>query len=136
MVIIFLFSSASDPYQLFPHSWKEPRAQVNKSKKVTEYVSLTEELGRNGHVLEYTLLGALIVRSIWLMTGPRQVLATVTISTSLCFFYGLSDEIHQLFIPSRAFQLSDLVLDCIGALVGSLIASLIFKKRLKEDPRV
>ena len=129
MVVIFLFSSSSDPYRAMPRSWKEPRAQVSLDGRKTEYVSLAEDLGRNGHVLEYTLLGFLMARSLRLMTVSRHTAALVALSTALCFFYGLSDEIHQVFIPSRAFQLTDLLLDSIGALVGSLIASWVFKRK-------
>ena len=33
--------------------------------------------------------------------------------------YGLSDEIHQLFIPMRHFGLGDLSADMLGVIVGS-----------------
>ena len=32
--------------------------------------------------------------------------------------YAASDEIHQLFVPGRSGQLSDVILDSAGALAG------------------
>ena len=35
--------------------------------------------------------------------------------------YALSDETHQLFVPTRAFQIQDLMIDWSGAGLGGLI---------------
>lgn len=32
-----------------------------------------------------------------------------------CLLYGISDEIHQLFVPTRAFDLLDILADTFGA---------------------
>jgi VanZ family protein len=127
MAVIFLFSSSSDPFWALPSSWKEPIVQARSDQETRQKDSLVEILGQNGHVLEYTILGFLAYRSIAITTGPRPVTLLVTLAVVLCFFYGLSDEIHQAFIPFRAFQLSDLILDSIGGLSGSLVASLVYK---------
>lgn len=39
----------------------------------------------------------------------------------LTCLYSLSDETHQLFVPTRSFQLRDLAVDFGGALLGWLI---------------
>jgi len=43
------------------------------------------------------------------------------------FFYGLLDEIHQIFIPGRKADLLDLTADVIGGIVGILLVQLIKK---------
>jgi len=35
--------------------------------------------------------------------------------------YGFSDESHQLFVPTRVFQLKDLLVDILGVFLGFLI---------------
>lgn len=35
--------------------------------------------------------------------------------------YALSDEIHQSFVPTRTFQIQDLMIDWSGAFLGGLI---------------
>jgi len=42
-------------------------------------------------------------------------------------FYGLVDEIHQMFIPGRMADVRDLIADAIGGIVGILIVQLIKK---------
>jgi VanZ family protein len=37
------------------------------------------------------------------------------------FAYALSDEIHQIFVPGRAFQISDIVVDTVGAVLGVIV---------------
>lgn len=42
-------------------------------------------------------------------------------SLVFCFIYALSDEIHQLFVVGRAFEIVDLILDFCGSLVGIIL---------------
>ena len=49
------------------------------------------------------------------------------ITILFCFFYAVSDEVHQLFIPNRSCQITDILVD----LMGSILASLIIKIKLK-----
>lgn len=48
-------------------------------------------------------------------------------------FYGLFDEIHQIFIPGRSFDWWDLVADSIGSIVGIWIAKIIIGLNETED---
>ncbi len=32
-----------------------------------------------------------------------------------CLLYGISDEIHQLFVPNRSFDIMDILADTLGA---------------------
>lgn len=46
--------------------------------------------------------------------------------------YASSDEIHQLFVPGRAGQVRDVLIDTSGAVAGILLAILIRKIWLKS----
>ena len=56
-----------------------------------------------------------------------------------CVFCAVCDEFHQLFVPGRGAQLSDVCLDSAGALFGVLLALLLLllrkslRKRLKRE---
>lgn len=52
------------------------------------------------------------------------------LSLLVCFFYAVSDEVHQLFIPKRSFGLIDILIDTSGAILASLI--IILKSKLNE----
>jgi VanZ family protein len=50
---------------------------------------------------------------------------TFLYSFIFCVLYALSDEIHQLFVSGRAFELIDLTLDFIGSSVGICLVKLV-----------
>ena len=81
------------------------------------------------HALEYAVLGYLLARALHLraQSGPRLAvrLATVIAGTALGLLYGISDELHQSFVPGRAVELADLAADLTGALLGSLTYRLL-----------
>lgn len=43
----------------------------------------------------------------------------------ICFFYAVSDELHQAFVPGRGPLVSDVVLDTVAAAVGICLFWLI-----------
>ncbi len=69
------------------------------------------------HILVYAVLTALIG---WLLTGsggPSR--RTIMAAGSLAFVYGITDEWHQTFVPSRTGRPEDLIWDGIGMLIGA-----------------
>jgi VanZ family protein len=71
------------------------------------------------HLAIYAVFGALIARACW-TTGSRSAARVVVLATLLATAYGLSDEVHQRFVPGRQFELADLLADAIGSLAGAL----------------
>jgi VanZ family protein len=119
--IIFLFSANPDPYTLLPEVWRT----LTPLPRVTSF-SLTELIGQTMHFIEYAILAFLLSRALFHhQTTTRKNLLIIILLTML---YALSDEIHQLFVPSRTFQLFDLFIDLLGAITGSLI----YKKYLTK----
>lgn len=37
------------------------------------------------------------------------------------YLYGITDEIHQLFVPGRSGQVKDVIIDGAGSIVGILV---------------
>ena len=57
----------------------------------------------------------------------------------LCVAYAMSDEIHQLFVPGRAGQVRDILIDSSGSFVGIAIVLLCIKlleKRRQREMRI
>lgn len=108
---IFLLSSSPDPYSLLP----EKIYQWVYKTHITG-IRLTKILGLLGHMVQFGILAVLLVRALaWpLLISPKRVWQSILISA----LYGLTDEVHQLFVPGRAFQWLDLVMDCLGILLG------------------
>ncbi|MCX7918909.1 MAG: VanZ family protein [bacterium] len=46
-----------------------------------------------------------------------------------CFLYGVSDEIHQSFVPPRETDAIDLMADALGASIGQFIQKCIHNRK-------
>lgn len=53
----------------------------------------------------------------------------VLLATLLGILYGISDELHQFFVPGRAMSIADIYLDTLGILTASLFYTLILIHR-------
>ena len=67
------------------------------------------------HVVEYAILGFLTQRAF---NTPQ---ASVLFSAG----YGVSDEIHQYFVPLRVFSNYDLLANSIGGTIGVIFALIL-----------
>lgn len=79
------------------------------------------------HVTEYALLGFLLFRALfkqnrnsfaWRCTWLWPLVGAI--------FYGVSDEVHQMFVPTRTAYIGDVFLDAIGAGLGVLFARIVY----------
>ena len=72
------------------------------------------------HAVEYAGLGGLCYRAFrWGLSG--QVVAhSLLIAIVTASLYGVTDEVHQLFVPFRESSWQDWLADTIGAVIGAL----------------
>ncbi len=73
------------------------------------------------HTVGYALLGLLFCRAYhfrWPQASARTLGRAGVLSTAL---FGLSDEIHQYFVPFRSAEYLDVLADTIGGFLGALI---------------
>ncbi len=71
------------------------------------------------HTLLYSGLGFLMARALAGGLGRPVPLRVVVIVVPFAGGYGLSDEVHQLFVPRREFDLKDMAADVAGGGIGS-----------------
>jgi VanZ family protein len=70
------------------------------------------------HVVLYAGLAALIVRALsggWLRAFAVN---TAFLAVVIAVIYGISDEIHQYFVPQRNMDGSDVIADAVGSVVA------------------
>lgn len=86
---------------------------------------------KGAHFSIYLVLGILILSyaSEFGSISNKMILLSVFLS----FLYACSDEIHQLFVPGRSGQFSDVIIDTLGAITGIFIYKLIHNKFKKEE---
>lgn len=119
--IIFFASANPDPYHLLPSGWIRFCQTAG-----LDLPGCKELLGRLSHTAEYAILAALLARAlVW--QGKPQISLWV-LALGLSELYALSDEIHQLFVPGRQFQLQDLGFDLLGGAIGLAIYAFIRRK--------
>jgi len=73
------------------------------------------------HLIEYAILSFLLIRTF--KTSSSSILRRryFLVTGILGIFLGLLDEWHQLYIPGRYFEFSDLAFDLGGIILAGLI---------------
>ena len=86
------------------------------------------------HFLEYAGLSVLVYNALYQTAGcAKPVLSAV-----ICAVYSITDEIHQLFVEGRASQITDVIIDTAGAIIGvaALSAIIFVYKKIKRRIQV
>lgn len=108
--IIFYFSS-------LPH----PEEQLPKL--------LLEKLGDKAlHVIEYAVFAVLAYRAFLWAAGPAAARQAVLLAIAAASFYGMTDEIHQAFVPFRESSWLDWVADTLGGAIGAVGAKGVLER--------
>ena len=68
------------------------------------------------HLGEYGILGYLLARALGCYRIKKKILFAA--AASICCAYGMSDELHQFFVPYRCTSLMDVIVDGIGSSMG------------------
>ena len=74
------------------------------------------------HALEYCGLALLLFNAYFqTLQKPKIILSFIT-----AVIYALTDEIHQIFVEGRAFQLTDIAVDAAGSALGVAAGFVIY----------
>jgi VanZ family protein len=92
------------------------------------------------HFVTYSILGALIAfrSGITAVLKGNPVTAWTKggwIAPAVGIVYGLLDEVHQLFVPNRNFDLRDWAVDIAGILIGFWLARKWDERRQTRLPQ-
>ena len=85
---------------------------------------------KGAHMTEYAILGILILCS-WDF-NKHSFKKMSSCSWLLGTLYAASDEFHQLFVEGRSGQLTDVIIDSIGVMIGVLFIAFIYRKKRKR----
>ena len=84
------------------------------------------------HLGEYFIFGLLLFRALRAPNEGWQ-LRWACLAILIAALYASSDEIHQIFVPSRGASVWDALLDTAGASVAQF-AAWVVNKRAKASP--
>lgn len=140
MVLIFMFSA-----QVSKDSDKLSSGLMEFIVNIVEIIIPSIHINRTifsyvirktAHVVIYVVLGILTANALHRMSVTNG--KTALYALCMCALYAASDEIHQLYIPGRSGQLSDMLLDTAGACFGIFLffAVIYIIKKVKLKHRV
>lgn len=85
------------------------------------------------HFCVYAALGLLVIRASSITWPERGRLRVILFGALATVLWGLSDELHQAFVPGRSSELLDLLADALGALTAAAVWALIMRRRGSAD---
>jgi len=86
-------------------------------------ISLFPWADKVAHIGIYIVLGFFVCNA-FKKTSNMQKGKVVILSFLVVVLYGLSDEFHQMFVPTRSAEVADLLADAVGGLIGAWIQTL------------
>lgn len=98
-------------------------------------LKLTSDFVRTcAHFLEYAGLSVLFYNALYRSFGYVRPVISVLLSS----IYAVTDEVHQLFVEGRAFQISDIIIDSIGAAAGVAVLTvlIVIYQKIKRRKQV
>lgn len=87
------------------------------------------------HIFEYALLGALVLLAARAYHPAPLPAAVLFAAWGCAALYGISDEIHQAFVPNRDANLLDAGFDAMGAAIGVWLVFEIITRRANSRRR-
>lgn len=108
--LIFFLSSRSHPHEDLP-----PLLDLFSDKVL--------------HAIEYAGLGGLCYRAFRYGTAGPLAARAMLWAVVAASIYGVTDEVHQLFVPLRDSSWQDWFADTIGAAIGAAAARKLFGYR-------
>ena len=81
------------------------------------------------HAFEYGILGILLYRAFKQMTQTTQ---SISLAIICVIAFGITDEMHQWFVPQRQADVWDLVADIVGAAFLILVWVMITEEKWRS----
>lgn len=131
MGVIYMFSaqpaSASSQMSGSLMKWLIGIIDVTPIPEILGEDLLHTLIRKMAHFTIYFVLGVLVFRAT--QEGIKIEWRSIWISFLICVIYAGSDEFHQLYVPGRSGQVTDVLIDSSGALLGILTTQIVHKRR-------
>jgi VanZ family protein len=81
------------------------------------------------HFCEFAIFACFIIIALSAKVEKKWLLISLTVI--IATLYGVSDEVHQIFVPGRTPDIWDIVCDFSGAVAGSLITFAVYLRKVR-----
>ena len=93
-----------------------------------QYADLIELMSfpvrKTAHMTEYLVFYCTVRFGLHFTYQPLNVKHRLLTALAIVFLYACTDEFHQLFVPGRAGRFTDVLIDCFGCAVVTLICTI------------
>lgn len=134
MLVIFLFSAreaalstqdSTSAGLLFGRLLVPGFNRMDASEQTAFAKKAEHPIRKTAHAAEYAVLGFFFAGSY--ADRKRKRTAAVGVPFLMGVLYAVSDEVHQLFVPGRSGQVTDVCIDSFGVLTGTLVFLLLLR---------
>ena len=91
---------------------------IQSAGPLTDLIPRRPMLDKLLHVLAYFILAILFFRAYRSQFIKTRYNVLIWISVLSSILYGISDEIHQHFVPVRQSDVMDVLADALGSIIG------------------
>jgi len=101
----------------------------------SEHIPTFEFSDKVLHFLAYAVMGVLFYRAYQTLRFKENLRLLILLSIVSASLYGISDEIHQYFVPYRDASIFDVIANILGAICGVYLYNLLvsYRGQITED---
>ena len=101
---------------------KDNLTDNKKDELIDKYTFI---IRKTAHFSVYLILGILSIN----LLSSFNIKRIIMFSSLFCFIYACTDEFHQLYVPGRNGCVTDVLIDCVGILIGIIICSIADRRK-------
>ena len=102
---------------------------IQSSYPATQSLPSIPHMDKLAHAGAYALLGFLFHRVFQRTRIQKNAVMLMVLSVLASSLYGISDEIHQYFVPSRMADIADVAANTVGSFMGAVAAQMILNRQ-------
>jgi len=102
---------------------------IQSSYPATQSLPSIPHIDKLMHAAAYALLGFLFFRAFQSTSIQRSAVLLLIFSALASSLFGISDEIHQHFVPTRTADIMDVLADIAGSLLGAVTAQILLNRK-------
>lgn len=99
----------------------------NKSQYIENVVRWFEIWIRKiAHILTFAALGFFLCGTFISIDKIKKIYVRILLALGVGLVYGITDEVHQIFVEGRSPEIGDVVYDFSGVLLGAILMLLCY----------
>ena len=102
---------------------------IQSSYPATDSLPSFPHMDKLAHAGAYALLGFLFFRAFQTTRIRKGAVLLVIFSVLSSSIFGISDEIHQYFVPSRTADILDMAANTAGSVIGAVAAWMVWRRK-------